>query len=97
LLYDAWWLDDRYTYNTVPFQPRKMSPEAVRDGCVEARRSFYSIPSIAKRSFAAINRTNFTMWKSFFLINAMHRADVDGRNGYPLGDAGWQGTLLRAD
>ena len=31
-----------------------------------------------------------------FLINSMHRADVDGRNHYPLGDEAWPGSLLRA-
>ncbi|HEY9249063.1 MAG TPA: radical SAM protein, partial [Rariglobus sp.] len=31
LLYDAWWLDERYGYNRIPFQPRGMSPEALRE------------------------------------------------------------------
>jgi hypothetical protein len=36
------------------------------------------------------------MFRSFFLINHLHRADVDGRNHFPLGDAGWRGELLPA-
>ena len=31
LLHDAWWLDDAYTYNTVPFRPARMSPEEIRN------------------------------------------------------------------
>src|SRR5450432_3382145 len=27
MLYESWWLDDRYSYNRIPFQPRGMEPE----------------------------------------------------------------------
>src|SRR5205807_1940710 len=27
LLYEAWWLDDRYSYNRIPFRPAAMTPE----------------------------------------------------------------------
>jgi hypothetical protein len=30
----------------------------------------------------------------FFAINAMMGRDVSGRDGLPLGDAGWEGKLL---
>src|SRR5882724_1144693 len=44
LLYEAWWLDARYSYNQIPFQPRGMSPELLQRNCLEARRDFYSWP-----------------------------------------------------
>jgi radical SAM superfamily enzyme YgiQ (UPF0313 family) len=96
LLFPAWWLDDRYSYNMVPFRPGQLSPEAVERGCVEARRRFYSWPSILRRAADPVNRASFFMFRNFFLINALHRADVSGRNHYPLGDESWRGTLLRA-
>ncbi len=96
LLYEAWWLDDRYRYNMVPFRPARMRPEEVELGCVEARRVFYSWTSIARRSLDPVNRSDFFMFRNFFLINALHRADVDGRNHFPLGDQTWQGPLLQA-
>jgi hypothetical protein len=74
-----------------------MSPEEVEDGCVSARRAFYSWPSILRRSLDPVNRSNAFMFRNYFLINALHRADVRGRNRYPLGDDTWQGPLLRAD
>jgi hypothetical protein len=43
------------------------------------------------------NRTNGFMFRNFFLINALHRSDVSARDGYPLGDAAWHGTLLKAN
>jgi radical SAM superfamily enzyme YgiQ (UPF0313 family) len=97
LLYDAWWLDDRYSYNRIPFQPRGMTPEALQQNCVGARREFYSWRSIVGRGFDAVNRSNGFMWRNFYLINAMHRADVSLRDYYPLGDESWQGQLLMAN
>lgn len=97
LLYDAWWLDERYGYNRIPFQPKGMSPEALRESCLAARREFYSWPSILKRSVHRVNRSDGFMWRNFYLINALHRGDVALRDHYPLGDEAWQGALLPAN
>jgi radical SAM superfamily enzyme YgiQ (UPF0313 family) len=97
LLYDAWWLDERYRYNTIPFAPAQMSPADLQRCCLEARRSFYSWSSIVRRGFDAVNRADGFMWRNFYLINAMHRGDVSMRDGFPLGDESWQGPLLQAN
>jgi radical SAM superfamily enzyme YgiQ (UPF0313 family) len=97
LFYEAWWLDDRYTYNCIPFQPLGMSPEELQRGCLGARRRFYSWKSIVQRSFDEVNRENAFMWRNFFLINAMHRGDVSQRDHFPLGDESWKGPLLTAN
>src|ERR1022692_1963149 len=96
LLYEKWWLDERYSYNRIPFQPRGMTPELLQQNCLAARREFYSWPSIAQRGFASVNRSNWFMWRNFYLINALHRNDVSLRDHYPLGDESWQGQLLTA-
>lgn len=96
LRYDAWWLDPDYRYNTVPFTPRGMSPEAVQEGCVQARAGFFSWPSILRRSLDRVNGRG-RMLLSYFTINAMFRAEVRERDGYPLGDEAWQGEWLEAD
>lgn len=92
LRFEAWWLDQRYRYNDVPFLPKNLTPSEVTDGCVTARRKFYSWPNILKRSVR--NRSDFFMLRNFFPINALHRNEVSLRNGYPLGDETWNGTLL---
>ncbi|MEQ1694080.1 MAG: radical SAM protein, partial [Gemmatimonas sp.] len=89
LLYESWWLDDQYSYNRIPFQPRGMTPEALQRECLGARREFYSWSSIFKRSADSVNRSNAFMWRNFFPINAMHRSDVSLRDHYPLGDLAW--------
>jgi radical SAM superfamily enzyme YgiQ (UPF0313 family) len=97
LLYDAWWLDERYGYNQIPFRPAGMSPAELQRGCLAARREFYSWPSILRRGFDPVNRADGFMWRNFYPINAMHRSDVTLRDGYPLGDQGWTGPLLEAN
>jgi len=97
LLYDRWWLDERYGYNRIPFQPRGMEPEALRQNCLAARREFYSWPSILRRGMAPVNRSDWFMWRNFYLINALHRTDVSLRDHYPLGDESWQGPFWNAN
>ncbi|HUR45222.1 MAG TPA: DUF4070 domain-containing protein [Candidatus Saccharimonadales bacterium] len=97
LLYEAWWLDKNYSYNKIPFRPAGMSPEELQRNCVAARREFYSWPSILERSCNVVNRSDWFMWRNFFLINGLHRNDVSLRDYYPLGDESWQGQLLQTN
>ena len=94
LTHDAWWLDPDYRYNRVPFRPQGMSAEEIEHHCVATRRAFYSWPSILRRGLGRVNRADGFMFRNFFPINAIHRREVSERNHYPLGDAGWSGTLL---
>lgn len=96
LLYDAWWLDERYRYNAVPYRPAAMSAEALQRHCLDARRSFYAWSSIVRRGFDEVNRADAFMFRNFFPINTMLRVDTLRRDGFPLGDESWTGPLLRA-
>jgi radical SAM superfamily enzyme YgiQ (UPF0313 family) len=97
LLYESWWLDERYSYNKIPFRPIGMSAEHLQRDCLAARREFYSWPSIFQRGCAAVNRSDWFMWRNFYLINGLHRNDVSLRDHYPLGDESWQGQYLLAE
>ena len=96
LLFDAWWLDERYRYNMVPFLPAGMAPEELQRHCLDARRSFYAWSSIVRRGFDGVNRSSGFMFRNFFPINGMLRVDTMRRDGFPLGDEAWTGSLLRA-
>ncbi|MDA8016743.1 MAG: B12-binding domain-containing radical SAM protein [Thermoanaerobaculia bacterium] len=96
LVFDAWWLDERYRYNQVPFRPRSMTPEELERGCLEARRSFYSWRNIWHRSRQKVHRQSAFMWGNFLAINALHHFDIERRSGLPLGDESWQGPFLKA-
>jgi radical SAM superfamily enzyme YgiQ (UPF0313 family) len=95
LLYENWWLDERYSYNMVPFQPAQMSPEQLQRGCVQARAEFYSLQNMWRRSFDAVNRSSSAMWWHFYGINYLFRREVRQRDYYPLGDEGWRGQLIK--
>ena len=96
LLFERWWLDERYRYNMVPFRPAGMSAEALQRHCLDARRAFYAWPSILRRGLDPVNRADAFMFRNFFPINSMLRLDTSKRDAYPLGDESWQGPLLRA-
>ena len=94
LLFDAWWLDDRYRYNMVPFVPAAMTAAELQRECLMARRTFYGWGSIVRRGFDPVNRADRFMFRNFFPINAMLRADTARRDGYPLGDETCRQPLL---
>ena len=97
LLYDRWWLDDDYRYGMVPFSPRGMTAEEVKVRCLDARRGFYSVSSILKRSLDfEVNSGSHFMWWNFFVINLLFRREVLQRNGFPLGDEAYAGPLIKA-
>jgi radical SAM superfamily enzyme YgiQ (UPF0313 family) len=96
LLYERWWLDERYGYNGIPFQPKTMAPDDIRQGCLRARRRFYTWQSIVRRAFDPVNRADGFMFRNFFAINGMHHVEVDKRDHFPLGDPAWNGPLLKA-
>ncbi len=96
LLFDPWWLDERYRYNMIPFQPQQMSPEELAARCVAARREFYSTSSILRRSTASVIRRDPWMLLTYYVINFMHQRDIKGRNGLPLGDEVYGQPLVKA-
>lgn len=97
LRFEQWWLDDEYRYNDLPFEPKGLLPEEVTQLCVGSRRKFYRFGSIFRRMLARSNRSDGFMLRNYLPINLMHRRDVSSRNGYPLGDENWQGTLLKVE
>jgi radical SAM superfamily enzyme YgiQ (UPF0313 family) len=96
LLYDKWWLHPDYRYGMVPFAPRGMTADEVKQRCLEGRQSFYSFRSMLKRSFdPQVNASNWFMWSSFFTINLMFRGEVMQRKDFPLGDEAYKGELIK--
>jgi radical SAM superfamily enzyme YgiQ (UPF0313 family) len=95
LLYDKWWLDDRYSYNQIPFKPLQITPEELQAGCLQSRAEFYRWGSIWSRSVDAVNGSNLGMWLAFFWINYLLKQEVDLRDEYPLGDRAWMKEIIK--
>ncbi len=96
LLYDKWWLDDRYQYGQVPFRST-LDPEIIQDKCVQARKTFYSASSIFKRLRNPVNTGNFFMFRYYFFINFLLGKEAAQRENYPLGDTSFRGELLKVN
>jgi len=94
LLYDRWWLDDRYRYGMIPFRTG-LPVQTVQKKCIEARSMFYSIQSIFRRLYNRANRSNFPVLAAYLFINLLLRNDVSRRFSLPLGDPSYRGELLK--
>jgi radical SAM superfamily enzyme YgiQ (UPF0313 family) len=96
LLYERWWLDPEYRYGMVPFAPRGLTAEEVKQQCITARQKFYSLSSVLRRGFDKVNISDWFMWTHFFSINLLFRAEVMQRKDFPLGDESYTSPLLKA-
>lgn len=95
LLYDKWWLDPGYRYGMVPYTPAGMTADEVKEGCISARREFYRLGSVWRRSMDHVNAGSLYMGAKFYMINWLIRREVTERRDYPLGDEAFRGQLLR--
>jgi radical SAM superfamily enzyme YgiQ (UPF0313 family) len=94
LLSPAWWLDADYRFNGVAFRPEQISPEQLRARCMEARRAFYAPAGIWRRQRVLRRHLGLGELRRFWTLNLLHRAEVGRRDGFPLGDEAWHGSLL---
>jgi radical SAM superfamily enzyme YgiQ (UPF0313 family) len=98
LLYDRWWLHPEYRYGMVPFAPRGMTAGEVEQRCIDARRRFYSLSSIFRRSLDyEANGRGWFMWSHFYSINLLFRSEVMQRRNFPLGDEAYSAPLMKAE
>lgn len=95
LLFDKWWLDPDYRYGMVPYTPAGMTADEVKEGCISARKEFYRLGSIWRRSVDRVNAGSLYMGAKFFMINWLIRREVTERRDYPLGDETFHGPLLK--
>jgi radical SAM superfamily enzyme YgiQ (UPF0313 family) len=86
LLYDRWWLDPRYSYGDITYRPARMSPEALRDCCRNARAAFYQYGSIARRlTNVGANAHTPSHLGLFLTANVISRRELRSKLGRPLG------------
>jgi radical SAM superfamily enzyme YgiQ (UPF0313 family) len=95
LLFDKWWLDPGYRYGMVPYTPVGMTADQVKEGCISARKEFYRLGSILRRSTDRVNAGSLYMGAKFFMINYLIRREVTERRDYPLGDEAFRGPLMK--
>jgi radical SAM superfamily enzyme YgiQ (UPF0313 family) len=88
LLYDRWWLDDRYRYGDIVYTPARMDPDELAARCVDARRDFYAYTGIARRlSNLRANARTVRHLALFLAANVVSRREISSKVGRPLGAA----------
>ena len=88
LKYPQWWMSEEYRFGQVPFRPENMKADEVEAHCHQARGSFYTWPSIFRRSldFRCNSPTPGRAW-AYWMLNWMLRRELSQKAGIPLGGA----------
>ena len=84
---EQWWLSPTFRFGDVPFTPKNMTARELHELCLQARRKFYSLPAMIRRS-ANIrgNATTLRKAAAFWGINALLRKEIGQKDGLPLGN-----------
>jgi radical SAM superfamily enzyme YgiQ (UPF0313 family) len=86
LLYDRWWVDPRYRFGDVVFQPRGMSAEQLAEGAWRVRSRVHGYRSILLRLLdRKANAASASNVLTHLLVNYASRQDVLGKHGVRLG------------
>lgn len=81
-----WWLDRNYKYGGIAFKPALVTPGELTEGCLNARRTFFSYPSIWSRAVALLKRNPSLSFLWVFLQSNLNLKDeVEGKFSLPLG------------
>ena len=87
LISEQWWLESGYTFGTITFTPKQLSPEALRAFCKQYKKEFFRFGSIVKRGITMLKRTRrFMINFAYWFINILFHFEVDKRSGIPIGE-----------
>lgn len=83
---DKWWLEDGYTFGTISFTPKRLSPEALQTYCRMYKKKYYTFRSILKRGRVAFSRNKSPLINLvYWYMNLLFHFEVDKRYGIPVG------------
>lgn len=86
LLYDKWWLDDRYHFGDCVFKPARMTSDELTEICFWARRRFNHPVNIIKRAFDfKTNAKDLWSLATYFAYNPLFRRELFKKHGMVLG------------
>ena len=87
LIAEQWWLQEGYTFGTVTFNPKQMTPEELRKYCRDYRKEYFKFSSIFKRGCTLFKRTKgFLINLAYWVMNVTFHFEIDRRVGIPIGD-----------
>lgn len=85
LIFDKWWLEKSYKYGDSAYYPESMSPDDLKEGCMEARYTFNTYKNIFKRLFR--NKAHLKPFNLFvyLVLNIVSRKEIHRKQGKVLG------------
>lgn len=87
LLSEQWWLQSGYTFGTITFTPKQLTPDSLRTFCKQYKKEFFRFGSIWKRGMTMLKRKgSFMINFAYWFINILFHFEVDKRSGIPIGD-----------
>ncbi|MEK6828147.1 MAG: radical SAM protein [Nanoarchaeota archaeon] len=86
LVYDKWWLDEKYHFGDVAFKPKSMTTKQLEDRIHDIRNKFYSLNSMIRRMEFKANCKNVFNLALFYSLNYSLRSEIFQKRGLPLGD-----------
>ncbi len=87
MLSPQWWVDANYRYGDPIFTPAAMSPQALAQGCFEAKQQFYAWSSIARRVLGGHKPRTLFGLSTGAIANVISRREVYRKQGLGLGQA----------
>ena len=86
LIYEKWWLDDKYSYGDAMFIPQNMTPSELMESCKNARYEFNSWYNIFKRllNFKS-NCASLSNIMLFLISNIISKKEIHAKQGIKLG------------
>ena len=87
LISENWWLQSGYTFGTITFVPKQLTPESLRMFCKQYKKKFFRFGSILKRGITMCRRSHRIMIHlAYWFINILFHFEVDKRSGIPVGE-----------
>ena len=86
LIYDKWWLHPDFKYGHAMYHPRGMTADELTEGCFNARKSFNTYSSIARRLMTFKTNLRSPYRTGVYLMsNMISRREIYRKQGRQLG------------
>jgi radical SAM superfamily enzyme YgiQ (UPF0313 family) len=86
LIYDRWWIDPNYRFGQATFDPLRMTPDELTEGCRRARKIFYKSGSIFKRMLGSVaNNHDISHLMIYLATNLVVKSNIFSKIGCRLG------------
>ena len=87
LISEKWWLESGYTFGTVTFNPKQLTPEELKNCCKKYKREYFKFSSIFKRGKTMFSRSRkFKINLAYWFVNVLFHFELDRRSGIPIGE-----------